>query len=75
MYLNDLHDFLNVSIIENLPTISNMFENKLNILFKLFAILYADDNVLIAENPDELQKQLGKFYIYCNKYNLKINTD
>ena len=75
LYLNDLHDFIDTSNIENLPTISNMFEDKLNILFKLFAILYADDTVLIAENPEELQKQLDRFYIYCNKWNLKINTD
>jgi hypothetical protein len=73
--LNDLHDFLDTSNIENLPTISTMFENKLNKNFKLFAILYADDTVLIAENPEELQKQLDRFFIYCNQWNLRINTD
>jgi hypothetical protein len=55
MYLNDLHNLLDTSNIDNLPTISNMFEDNLNTLFKLFAILYADDTVLIAENPEELQ--------------------
>ena len=39
--LNDLHDFFNISNVQGLPTISEMFENKLNIFFKLFAILYA----------------------------------
>lgn len=53
MYLNDLHD----SDIQGLPTVTDMFENRLNIFFKLFAILYANDTVLLAESPEELQRQ------------------
>lgn len=46
IYLNDVHDFLKSSHIQCLPTISEMFETKLNVFLKLFAILYADDTVL-----------------------------
>lgn len=75
MYLNDLHDFLNESDIQGLPTVTDMFENKLNIFFKLFAILYADDTVLLAESPEELQRQIDCFHTYCIKWNLKMNID
>lgn len=45
-----------------------MFETKLNVLFKLFAILYADDNILLAESSEELKKQL----FYRRRWNLKM---
>ena len=58
IYLNDLHDFFkNILNVQGLLTISEMFENKINIIFKIFASLYADDIVLVAESPEELQKQ------------------
>lgn len=41
-----------------------MFRNKLNIFFKLFAILYADDIVLLAESSGELQKRLDCFHTF-----------
>ena len=75
IYLNDLHDFFNISNVQGLPTISEMFENKLNIFFKLFAILYADDTVLVAESPEELQKTIDSFHFYCKRWNLKMNID
>ena len=75
IYLNDLHDFFNISNVQDLPTISEMFENKLNIFFKLFAILYADDTVLVAESPEELQKTIDSFHFYCKRWNIKMNID
>lgn len=39
-----------------------MLENKLDIFFKLFAILYADDAVLLAESPEELQREIDCFH-------------
>lgn len=60
IYLNDLHDCLNSSNRHGLHTISEMLETMLIVFFKLFAILYADDTVLLAESSEELQKQLLK---------------
>ena len=47
-FLNDLQMFFfkNAS---GLETVSNCIEDKLNIYLKLFALLYADDTVLMAE--------------------------
>jgi hypothetical protein len=47
----------------------------LNIYLKLFALLYADDTVLMAETHDDLQNILNKFCEYCNTWRLKANTD
>ena len=44
---------------------TEMMENELHIYIKLFALLYADDTILFAENPNDLQHLLNVFYDYC----------
>ena len=66
--------FENASL-NGLETVSNCIEDKLNIYLKLFALLYADDTVLLAETHDDLQNILNKFGEYCNTWRLKANTD
>lgn len=39
--------FAYISNVQGLPTVSEMFENKLNNFSKLFAILHADDTLLV----------------------------
>jgi hypothetical protein len=58
-----------------LPTISEMFEQHLDIYFRLFVLLYADDTVLIAQSAEQLQSQINDFYKYCKKWNLKIHIN
>ena len=47
----------------------------MNIYLKLYAVLYVDDTVLMAETHDDLQNILNKFGEYCNTWRLKANTD
>ena len=42
---------------------------------RLFTLLYADDTVLMADSPEELQNCLNAFALYCRKWKLKINTE
>ena len=37
--------------------------------------VYADDTVLVAESPEELQKTIDSFHFYCKRWNLKMNID
>jgi len=74
MFLNDLQIFFENANLNGLETVLNCIEDKLNIYLKLFALLYADDNVLMAENHDDLQNILNKFGEYCNTCRLKANT-
>ena len=75
MFLNDLQMFFENANLNGLETVSNCIEDKLNIYLKLFALLYADDTVLMAETHDDLQNILNKFGEYCNTWRLKANTD
>jgi len=47
----------------------------LNVYLKLFALLDADDTVLMAETDDDLQNILNKCCEYCNTWRLKANTN
>ena len=42
---------------------------------KLVVLLYADDTVLLADSPGNLQKCLDDFVQYCNNWKLKINYE
>jgi hypothetical protein len=61
--------------VQGAKSISEDFENDLQIDVKLFTILYADDSVLLAESVEELDSELNYFYEYCEKWNLKVNTN
>ena len=43
------------------------------IMLKLFALLYADDTVIISDNKTNFQDALNAFAYYCKKWKLKIN--
>ena len=43
-------------------------------LINLFLIMYADDTVLLAETPDDLQFILNSLHTYCQEWNLTVNT-
>ena len=42
---------------------------------QLYLLLFADDAVLISETPEGLQRSLDSLHTYCNKWNLKVNTE
>ena len=44
-------------------------------MFKLYLLSYADDTIILAESPYELQKALDAMSEYCSNWNLKVNTD
>ena len=74
LYLNDLETFLTSKNSQGAKSISEVFENELQIYVKLLTIPYADDTVLLAESAEELQSELNYSYEYCEKWNLRVNT-
>ena len=44
------------------------------VLLKVFALLYADDTVVLSENAKYLQLALDSVHEYCTLYNLTVNT-
>ena len=61
--------------VTGLLTISQDIENIMNVYMNIFLLLYADDTVLMAETPEDLQKQLNIFHDYCLAWKLKVNID
>ena len=43
--------------------------------FKLYILLYADDTVILAENPKDLQSSLDEMKKYCDTFDLHINVN
>lgn len=60
--LNDLHDSLGSG---------GIFIEELVIR----VLLYADDLIILAENPEMLQRLINRLVDYCKKWNLVINLD
>ena len=40
--------------------------------FKLYILLYADDTVILAENPNDLQASLNEMEKYCDTFHFHI---
>ena len=53
----------------------NIQDQEFIIFLILFAILYADDSLVLSDNPKDFQHMLNTFNDYCIKWKLKINTD
>ena len=78
LYLNDLQEFLSKAY-EGLNVASELIErfNQTDdtvLYLKLFALLYADDTIIMAESSHELQAALNGLNHYCNIWKLKVNV-
>jgi hypothetical protein len=60
-------------IVENFQVDEDFCVKMSNIL--LFIILFADDTVLFAKTPGQLQSFLDQLDVYCNRWNIEVNTD
>ena len=75
VFLNDLEQSMEDKNITGLESISSELEAQLEIYLKMFALLYADDTVLMSETSDGLQTLLNNFYEYSKLWKLKVNID
>ena len=53
---------------------TDIMDDNLVSYLKIYVFLYADDTILLAESPEELQTALNSMNLYCNDWNLKINV-
>ncbi|XP_075159386.1 uncharacterized protein LOC142232535 [Haematobia irritans] len=59
LYINDIHDELQ----------GGLYCNSINIS----VLLYADDMVVLADDPGTMQQMINNLEKYCNKWNLEVN--
>ena len=78
LYLNDLQEFLSkaydgLKVVSKMIEVNNQTEDTV-LYIKLFAILYADDTIILAESQHEMQAALNGLNHYCKIWKLKINV-
>lgn len=59
IYLNDLHDYLE----------GGLFVDDIN----LRVLMYADDIVILADDPNTLQRMIKRLEMYCKKWGMEVN--
>ena len=62
-----------LNFIQNLAT-EFVDDIKVVVFLKLHLLLYADDTVIIAETPNDLQISLNSMAEYCKDWKLSINV-
>ena len=77
LFLNDLTEFISHAYNE-LVDVSEMSRlllgnDEIEVFFKLYLLLYADNTVNLAESKDELQAALNAMYLYCKSWDLEVN--
>ncbi len=79
LFINYFEKFLSEKY-NGLNTLNNLFRNvstndEMLTFLKLYVLLYADDTIIMAENPNELQLALNALNDYCQAWKLRINVD
>ena len=78
IYLNDFELFLSRKFngLEDLSqeTRKYLSDDDVEVFLKMYALLYADDTIVMAENEEEMQKALNAAHAYCQEWKLQVNT-
>ena len=71
LFLNDLEDHLLADQVNGIPV---EYETDDFVHFiKIFILLYADDNIILSDSAENLQKSLDSFLKYCSDWKLQVN--
>ena len=62
----------NINCLEN---VNSKCIEYIGVYIKIFALLYADDTMLLSESADDLQDMLFTFERYCTEWKLSVNLD
>ena len=78
LYLNDFERFVSrhYAGLKDLAaeTSEALSDDDVEVFFKLYVLLYADDTIVMAESAEELQRALDAIKNYCNLWKLTVNT-
>ena len=78
IYLNDFESYVSRHY-KGLDTLSDditchLSDPDIEVFLGLHVLLYADDTIVMAETPEQLQKALNAVSDYCSQWNLTVNT-
>ena len=80
IFLNDLKPFLS-QYVDGLNSVSSqasavgLEQTDVDVLFKMFILLYADDTVILSDSAENLQVALDKLCEFCRKWSLTVNAN
>ena len=76
IFLNDFEIALSNKY-SGLPTLSEMSRilstDNIDFFINMYTLLYADDTLILAESPTELQSALNEVSVFCDTWGLSIN--
>ena len=78
IFLNDFQETLSKKYngLTEINTLSNVLStDEMAFFINMFVLLYADDTLVLAESPNELQNAMDEVHSYCQKWSLRISTD
>ena len=77
IFLNDFQVSLSTKY-DGLPTLNEFTNliavNDIEFLINMYILLYADDTLVLAESPQQLQLAMDEIAVYCEKWELDINV-
>ena len=75
--MNDLSKFVYHAYVglNNLKDMTKIISSNkdVEVYFKLYILLYADDTIIFAESYKELQAALNALFLYCKSCDLEVN--
>ena len=79
LFINDFNEFLSLKY-DGLSGLNNLFtelsrNDEILTYLRLYILLYADDTIIMAENPYQLQLTLNALNKYCQTWKLMINLN
>ena len=80
IYLNDFQEYISNSygglkyLESELSDCLELGFDNANVALNLSCLLYADDTIILAETPEELQKALDAVDSYCQTWHLTVNA-
>ena len=78
IYLNNFERFVSENYkgldILSHEALNYLSDDDVEMFLKLYVLLYADDTIVMAESPKELQDTLSCVYEYCKDWKLSVNT-
>ena len=77
IFLNDFEETLSKKYngLTEINSLSKILSTEdMEFFINMYVLLYADDTLVLAESPEELQKAMNEVYCYCQKWGLKIST-
>ena len=76
IFLNDFGETLSEKYngLTELNSLSRILETEdIEFLINMYVLLYADDTLVFAESPEELQTAMHEVSVYCKRWGLSIN--